>query len=178
MAGAGRTAALLALATGALALPAGAPALGARPAPLSRQLRHALLSSRELWATIDVCHPSDQPHTIGIRGSMPGDGRTRDKMYMSFRLQYQDATSKQWLDLAGAASKFIAVGGGGSPRQGGRSFELMPGKTRFTLRGVVEFQWRHGATVVQSASRPTGAGHRSVAGSDPSGYSAASCTIG
>ncbi len=176
MAGPRATAILLALATSALA-PA-APAAAAAPARGSTQLRHALLSSRELWATIDVCHPADQPHTVGIRGSMPGDGHSGDRMYMSFRLQYQDSKSKGWLDLAGASSKFLAVGGGGSPLQGGRSFELKPGRSSFMLRGVVEFQWRRGASVVQSTWRPTGAGHRSVAGADPSGYSAATCSLG
>jgi hypothetical protein len=171
---------LLALAAvgGATSALAAAPALAASNAGSSEKLRHALLSSRELWSTIDVCHPSDQPHTIGIRGSMPGDGHARDKMFMSFRLQYQDGSSKKWVDLAGASSKFIAVGTGASPRQGGRSFELMPSKSTFTLRGVVDFQWRHGSTVVQSTTRPTAAGHRSVAGADPSGYSAATCAIG
>ncbi len=36
--------------------------------------QHSLLHSRELWATVDVCNPKDQPNTVGIRGSMPGDG--------------------------------------------------------------------------------------------------------
>jgi hypothetical protein len=174
MAGARRIATLLAAAAAALALPSGAAAL----ARSSQPLRRALLSSRELWSTIDVCRPGDQPHTIGIRGSMPGDGRAKDKMYMAFRLQYENAGGKQWTDLAGASSKFVPVGGGGAPRQGGYSFELMPGKAKFMLRGLVQFQWRHGSTVVQSASRPTAAGHRSGAGADPSGYSAATCAIG
>lgn len=169
---------LVATAAAAGALATAMPALAASRGRSSEKLRHALLSSRELWSTIDVCRPGDQPHTVGIRGSMPGDGHARDTMYMSFRLQYQDAASKRWVDLVGASSKFIAVGTGASPRQGGRSFELMPSRSTFTLRGVVDFQWRHGGTVVQSATRPTGAGHRSVAGADPSGYSAATCAIG
>ena len=67
--------------------------------------------SRQLWATIDVCNPSDQPNTVGIRGSMPGDGKSDDVMYMRFRLQYLDASTKHWVDLAtDAASGFVAVG--------------------------------------------------------------------
>jgi hypothetical protein len=141
-------------------------------------LKHALLSSHELWATVDVCNPADQPYTVGIRGSMPGDGRARDRMYMSFRLQYLDSVNKRWVDLVGASSTFVAVGTGASARQGGRSFQLVPGKAMSTLRGVVDFQWRHGASVVESAARPTTAGHRSLAGADPTGFSVATCPIG
>ena len=54
----------------------------------------ALLRSRELWSTIDVCSPAAQPNTVGVRGSMPGDRHGHDKMYMRFRLQYMDTTKK------------------------------------------------------------------------------------
>ena len=76
-------------------------------------------------------------------------------MYMSFRLQYMSA-SGQWLDLAsGASSGFVAVGSGASSRQGGTSFELKPvaGKPAVTLRGVVDFEWRHGKKIVRLGDR-------------------------
>jgi hypothetical protein len=144
-------------------------------------LLKALLRSTELWATIDVCSPTDQPDTIGIRGSMPGDGKAHDQMFMSFRLQYQDTKTKQWFDLPAATKPaFVPVGAGASVRQGGRSFQLQPqaGKPAFMLRGVVEFQWRRAGRVLQSSARPTTAGRRSRAGADPLGYSAAACEIG
>ena len=114
---------------------------------------------------------------------MPGDKHSRDQMYMRFHLQYQDAKTKKWLDLPAKdkrAPKFLHVGAGASVRQGGGSFQLEPqaGKPAFSLRGVVEFQWRRGRRVLQSATRPTTAGHRSVAGADPAGFSSASCLIG
>ena len=143
-------------------------------------MERALLSSHELWATIDVCSPANQLDTVGIRGSMPGDDTTADKMYMSFRLQYENA-SKQWIDLSSdASSGYVAVGGGASARQGGTSFELKPvlGEPAVTLRGVVDFQWRHGKTVLFSATRTTLAGHHSLAGADPADFSAATCLIG
>jgi hypothetical protein len=145
------------------------------PAP-----NHQLLHSRELWATVNVCGPKDQPNTIGIRGSMPGDGHAKDAMYMRFRVQYQDATTKQWIDLAqGADSGLQKVGSAGLARQAGRSFQLAPatGKPTYTLRGDVVFQWRHGSTVLQTATVPTTAGRKSLAGADPHGYSAATCTL-
>jgi hypothetical protein len=158
-----------------------APALAASvPGKVGTTSGHALLSSRELWATIDVCNPPDQANTVGIRGSMPGDGQAHDRMYMSFRLQYMNAR-RHWVNLAsGASATFVAVGSGASARQGGTSFELKPvaGKPAVTLRGVVDFQWRHGRTVLMSTVQPTAAGHRSLAGADPANFSAATCLMG
>lgn len=146
----------------------------------TRASNRVLRASHELWATIDVCNPKDQPNTVGIRGSMPGDGRAQDKMYMSFRLQIMSAT-KRWVDLvAGASPNYVAVGSSATARQGGRSFQLVPvaGKPASQLRGVVDFQWRHGKTVLFKISRPSTAGHPALAGADPAGFSAASCLIG
>ena len=167
----------------ALAASAGAPAVASSASSSTGTTRigaHALLNSRELWATVDVCSPKDQPNTVGVRGSMPGDGKSSDKMYMSFRLQYMSPAGK-WVDLAsGATPGYVSVGASGAAREGGRSFQLapVPGKPASELRGVVDFQWRHGTTVLVRGSRPTGAGHKSVAGSDPTGFSAATCLIG
>jgi hypothetical protein len=139
---------------------------------------HRLLDSHELWATIDVCSPKNQLDTVGVRGSMPGNGAPHDKMFMSFRLQYMDATSKRWVDLvSGSTPTFVPVGGGGAARQDGQSFQLVPGKTPATLRGVVDFEWRRGGTVLASAARPTTSGRKSLAGADPKSFSAATCVI-
>src|SRR5271166_4772206 len=138
-----------------------APTKARKASKLERQLLH----SHELWATIDVCDPADQPSTVGVRGSMPGDGHAHDTMYMSFRLQYLSSATKSWVNLAsGASSGFVAVGSGASARQGGTSFELKPvaGKPAVTLRGVVDFQWRRGKTVVVSGAEPSTAGHLSL----------------
>jgi hypothetical protein len=168
------TAALIALAPGT--------ALAARSAKRATHAvdPHTLLSSRLLWATIDVCNPADQPDTIGIRGSMPGDAQPHDGMYMRFRLQYMNPKSKVWTDLAkGASSTYASVGTGASARQAGRSFQLspVPGQPAFELRGVVSFQWRRGKIIVAQASRPTTAGRESLAGSDPAGFSTATCSL-
>lgn len=177
--------ALAALATLAvLAISASASASASTPgsAKTSKPTasERALLSSHELWATIDVCDPADEPNTVGIRGSMPGDGKSNQKMYMSFRLQYLNA-KKQWLDVAsGTSSSFVAVGSGAAARQGGTTFDLKPvnGQPPVTLRGVVDFEWRHGKTVVLSATRTSTVGHKSLAGADPANFSAETCVIG
>src|ERR1700719_1884116 len=93
---------LAALVASLVLLPAQALAASSSTRDARRALAHALLTSRELWATIDVCSPTDQPYYVGIRGSMPGDGQGRDRMYMSFRLQYLDSASGRWVNLAGA----------------------------------------------------------------------------
>ena len=141
----------------------------------------SLLSSRELWATIDVCSPADQANTVGIRGAMPGDGHSGDRMYMSFRLQYLNTATGKWSNLGkGESPTYVAVGPAAAARQGGRSFQLVPvaGRPGVSMRGIVDFQWRRGRTVLQTAERTTTAGHRSLAGADPAGYSAATCVIG
>jgi hypothetical protein len=140
----------------------------------------ALLQSPLLWATVDVCNPSDQPNTVGVRGSMPGDNHSKDEMYMRFRLQYLDSSTKLWVDLTtGADSGYVAVGAAKSARQAGFSFQLTPvaGKPAFMLRGVVSFQWRRDSAVVYTVSRPTTAKHKSLSGADPAGFSTAECSL-
>jgi hypothetical protein len=171
-------AAVLALAVLLPSSALGAPSTGASKQPVVNS--ESLFHSRLLWATIDVCSAPDQPDTLGIRGSMPGDSQARDTMYMRFRMQYMNMTTKQWADLKGTISDFASVGSGAAARQAGRSFQLSPvaGQPAFTLRGVVSFQWRHGTSVVAQTSRPTSAGRHSLAGSDPVGFSTATCLIG
>ncbi|MGC2375318.1 MAG: hypothetical protein WA484_15735 [Solirubrobacteraceae bacterium] len=139
---------------------------------------HSPIRSRELWATVDVCGPKDQPNTIGVRGSMPGDGHAKDIMYMRVRVQYLDATAK-WVNLGKGDSGPLKLGSGALARQGGFSVELAPnaGASAFTLRGYVIFQWRRRATVIQSATRLTTSGHTSAALADPRGFSAATCKL-
>ena len=112
---------------------------------------------------------------------MPGDGQAHDTMYMRFRLEYLNTTTRRWTSLVtGAEPVYVAVGNAKAARQAGRSFQLIPvpGKPAFKLRGVVSFQWRHGRTVLLTTSRPTTAGRQSLAGADPAGFSAATCLIG
>lgn len=171
------TAALLTLTLVLLVPPLAASARTSRAARSSVN-GPALRHSEQLWATIDICNPSDQPDTVGIRGSMPGDGQAHDAMYMHFRLQYMNSTTKRWIDLVnGAENGFVSLGSAKVARQTGWSFRLASGQPMFQLRGVVTFQWRHGSSVVYSLSRPTTAGHHSLAGADPPSFSAAICSL-
>jgi hypothetical protein len=170
----------LALGVAMLPAPAVASAATAGKGRRSAASPRSPARSRNLWATIDICSPKDQRNTVGIRGSMPGDGNAQDTIMMRFRLQYMDSTTHRWVDLASAASGMIAVGGAQVTRQGGFSFGLVPraGTPAYTLRGAVDFQWRHGKRVLASVSRFTTAGHRKVEHADPPNFSAATCRIG
>jgi hypothetical protein len=165
----GALCALCASAIAPAALGAGARATSA-PAALRRSLN--------LWATIDVCNPTDQRDYVGVRGSMPGDRIATDDIYMRFRLQVTSAAGT-WVDLVGGLSPFMKVASAQTARQDGWSFRLTPraGK-RATLRGVVTFEWRRGTAVLARLSRATTAGHRSLGGADPPKFSAATCSIG
>lgn len=157
---------------------AGAIAPASQTGPGSSQ-PPALRNGHELWATIDVCASKPHPQ-VGIRGSMPPDGHAQETMYMSFKVQYMDAKTKQWTDLPkGGQSRPVKVGTASATRQAGRTFELAapPRGGSFQLRGLVEFQWRSGAKTTLSATRPTSGAHPSAAGSVPRDFSAATCTI-
>jgi hypothetical protein len=132
----------------------------------------------ELWATVDLCNTAAHPDTIGIRGSMPGDGRARDRMYIRFLVQSLDESTHTWSNVGRSAdSGFVLVGSGALTRQAGRSFEFKPTATTFTLRGMVEFQWHHAGRTVRSVMLASTAEHKSLAGAEPKGFSAATCAL-
>jgi hypothetical protein len=102
-------------------------------------------------------------------------------MFMRFQVQFQRDDGRWRFVGAAGDSGFIDAGRARpkAPRQAGQSFRLTPpgaGKV-FTLRGLVTFEWRKGGTVVRRSHKRTTAGHRSSAGADPPGFSAAECTV-
>jgi hypothetical protein len=141
----------------------------------------ASAKSRAPWATVNICDTASNPDTIGLRGSMSGKG-TAGEMFMRLQVQFQ-RDDGSWRQLGSRGdSGFIDVGSSRSraPRQGGQSFTLAPPKAGdlFILRGLVTFEWRskRGAVTRRAVRRTTG-GHRSAAGADPPGFTAAVCTI-
>jgi hypothetical protein len=133
------------------------------------------------WATVNICDTADNPDTIGIRGSMPPGGNAGDEMFMRFQVQFQRDDGSWRLMGAAGDSGFIDVGRArAKPRQAGHSFWLSPPAAGnvFTLRGVVTFEWRaRDGTVDRRARKRTTGGHLSTAGADPSGFTAAECTV-
>jgi hypothetical protein len=129
------------------------------------------------WATVNVCDTAKQPDSIGIRASMPGVPKGA-RLSMRFRVQYQ-AKNDTWVDIEDADSGWRVVGTAkGTAVESGWSFNFAHPSNSVTLRGVVKFRWRKGDTLPRSAEVATEAGHRSSAGADPAGYSAATCALG
>lgn len=129
-----------------------------------------------LWATVNICDTAKQPDRIGIRAAMPGTPKGA-RLYMRFRVQYR--SGDVWKDVQDADSGWVNVGTGrGSTVEYGWSFTFAKGTKSTLLRGVVRFRWRRGDTLPKQSELATEAGHRSSAGADPPGYSAATCALG
>ncbi len=129
------------------------------------------------WATVNVCDTAKQPDSIGIRASMPGTPRGA-RLSMRFRVQYRDGRGN-WVDVEDADSGWRHLGAGkGGPVESGWSFTFARSSKTVMLRGVVKFRWRRGDTLPKTSEVVTEPGHRSSAGADPTGYSAATCALG
>lgn len=137
-------------------------------------------TSKDLWATVNVCDTQIHPNMMGVRASMPGDAQ-HTRMYMRFIAQYYDRSSQLWSEVTGSGvSRWIYVGSGDyARRQAGYTFAFdQPdaGKT-FVLRGAVDFKWTKGRRIVRTAHLITKAGHPNTKGADPKSYSASLCEI-
>lgn len=133
-----------------------------------------------LWATVNVCDTVDEPNTIGIRASMPGSGIREERMFVRFQVQFKAPKDGKWHNVGAAGdSGFIDIGSGRfKARQSGRNFTILPPDgVEYRLRGAVTFEWRLDGEVVRRARKSTTAGHRNTRGSDPKGFSAASCVV-
>jgi hypothetical protein len=132
---------------------------------------------RNLWASVNVCDTVKHPNEVGVRASMPGTPR-RTVRRMRFRIQYR--AGDRWRYVDGADSGWQKLGRSrGRPIESGWSFEFPPRDSGpITFRGVVRYRWLHDGRVVAHELQITTAGHRSATGSDPEGYSAATCSMG
>ena len=142
-------------------------------APVSAHARPA--AADRLWATVNVCDTAKHPNEVGIRASMPGTPRGAARR-MRFRVQWRDGD--RWRYVAGADSGWRALSrAAGRAIESGWSFEFAAPSKRIVFRGVVRFRWLRDGRVTGRALEITEAGHRSTAGADPEGYSAATCSI-
>jgi hypothetical protein len=152
------------------------------PASASARPTDSIYQNKRLWATVNVCDTVGHPDSIGIRGSMPGSGDRDEDMFMRFQVQYHTASDGSWHNLGeGADSGFVEVGSAKfRTRQSGRTFTITPprpGSDPYLMRGVVTFEWREDGEVMRRARKRTTANHPGTKGSDPVGFSAATCTI-
>ncbi len=147
--------------------------------PATADAQRSIDRSRHLWSTVNICDTQKSANVVGLRASMPGTGRKKERMFMRFRVQYKLADGT-WKDFSskGTNSGFQPVGSARyKARQSGWKFPFEPDAgQRFELRGVVNFQWRRGDKVVRRATKSTTPGHN-VALAEPEGYSAATCEI-
>jgi hypothetical protein len=134
--------------------------------------------SHNLWATVNVCDTKRSPDDMGVRARMPGDGR-RHVMYMRFSAQFQ--SGKTWKPVSGKGrSKWLYAGSSLFRTQElgyTFSFDTPKAGSGYTMRGLVQFQWRaKSGRVLRRTHLYTEAGHPTK-GADPKSFSAAQCKI-
>jgi hypothetical protein len=152
------------------------------PAGASARRADSIFHSKRLWATVNVCDTVGHPDSIGIRASMPGSGDKAEIMFMRFQVEFFKQDDARWHNLGAAAdSGFVEVGSARyRTRRSGNTFTITPprpGAAPYLLRGVVSFEWREDGEVVRRARKRTTTGHPNTAGSDPAGFTAATCSI-
>jgi hypothetical protein len=136
-------------------------------------------TTKDLWATVNVCDTGKSPNQMGVRARMPGDG-TRRRMYMRFTAQYRKG--KKWTAVSGRGrSGWLHAGSALFRNQElGFTFRFDPPKpgSGYVIRGLVQFEWRakRSGTVVRHSHRYTSGGHPTKP-AEPAGYSAATCEI-
>jgi hypothetical protein len=144
--------------------------------------------TRLLWATVNICDSERYPNMVGVRASMPGNGR-RQRMYMRFSGFWYRIAERDWRPLPGGRSGWIYAGSARfRSRQAGYTLRVSqpPAGKSFVVRGVVEFQWRalrrragNSRWVVTRRLRATTrSGAPGVQESDPPGLSLGACEVG
>ncbi len=102
-------------------------------------------STPELWATVNICDTAAAPNAMGNRAGMPGNS-SGQRMYMRFQAEYWSRAKQDWAAVAGSGvSPWVYAGPARyERRQAGWTFEFAPppAGVTFTMRALVEFQWR------------------------------------
>ena len=143
---------------------------------------------KNLWATVNICDTAAHPNEMGVRASMPGDGK-HHRMWMRFHAQFYKPRTRQWFDVKGnGVSPWQYVGRTRvKSQEAGYTFAFAPptAGNAFVLRGVVDFQWRAKRrtkrgklrTVVVRTLHANTKGEHPSDGADPPGYSSGTCEI-
>jgi hypothetical protein len=144
--------------------------------PTPAQIRTAVAkaeSSKQLWATVNVCNTKHHPGTIGIRGQMPSLGFPAS-LSMKVQVDYWNYAAKKFEPDPGV-NQLVALGDPTNELvQGGSTFKF---KSRALLSGTIRFQWKLHGKLIGSKRRATAGGHKNAKYGDPPGYSATSCNI-
>jgi hypothetical protein len=113
-----------------------------------------------LWATVNICDTARAPDSMGVRASMPGRALGQH-MYMRFRAEYWSRARQDWASVGGSGvSPWVYAGPARyERRQAGWTFKFAPppAGVTFTMRAIVEFQWRAPVERVARKARKRGA---------------------
>ena len=140
-------------------------------------------ASDNQWATVNICDTVKHPNAIGIRGRAPGN-KTNQNIWMRFFVQKRTSTGS-WVQAGNRISPWVMLGTADRTyRSQGRTFSFpnVPAGARLKLRGRVKIEYRKNGNVIHSVTEITEGGHSFAMtdpkeNADPSGYSAATCTI-
>ena len=140
--------------------------------------RRPRAAATDPWATVNVCDTAKHPDAIGIRASMPGTPQGA-RLSMRFRVAVPHGGRR----LARRARRRLGLAslgtGRGAPAESGWSFTFAHPQARgHAARGRALPLARAATALPRQDEEATEAGHRSSAGADPPGYSAATCTLG
>jgi hypothetical protein len=163
------------LALGMVALGGPLASAGSTPQPTQTQIRNAVQAaerSSDLWATVNVCDTRRHRDQLGLRGEMPALGFSSG-LFMTFEVYYRSG-HKFKADRRTKEQDYLGRMTGSSVHQAGVTFTFTPPTV---LRGKVVFSWKLNGKVIGQVTRMTTAHHKHVDFGDPSGYSAASCSI-
>ncbi len=126
-----------------------------------------------MWATVNICNTRRHPHTLGIRGQLPGLGFPA-RLYMSIQVNYWVKAKRKFVPDSHAKHS-LSLGTQSSGRhQAGFTWQFAPPAF---LSGTVTFEWRLGHKVIGHTTRRTAHGIKNVDEGDPRGYSTATCRI-
>jgi hypothetical protein len=133
---------------------------------------------KNLWSTINICDTKKHPNIVGVRGRMPGNGDSKQTMYVKLLIQFKNSKGK-WVQVTkNGTSPWLKAGNAKFTwGENGWNFSISIKKgQKFNFRGQAKYEWRKTGNVVRSGARYTTSGHQ-TAKSDPEGYSAATCTV-
>jgi hypothetical protein len=141
------------------------------------------------WVTVNICDTPGAPNEMGVRASIPGNGK-RQRMYVRFTAQYYSRARKRWRRVRGnGRSPWIYAGSARfRARQAGWTFRFRQPKdgATFLVRAYGHFEWRkrkrrrgkRARWVVAKRKRRTArSGIVGVDAGDPPGTSLGSCYI-
>lgn len=155
----------------AAALAQVAQAQGPTPAEIQAAVSKAE-SSRQLWATINICNTPRHHNQLGVRGQMPALGFPA-ALSMKIQIKYFTGTRFR---LDPGVRRMVQLGMRTRLlHQDGHTFQFGPHAG--LLMGMVTFQWRRGGQLIGQTTRPTTPGHHDADFGDPRGHSAATCRI-